>query len=943
MAGRISHVLVVVCMGTLFRTCCSSGSSTIMVGAIFDRYLDFGFERGIISHNTQKNKSNSFQFMALELPALLEDTFNVTRRLCTLYSQNTLITGGHSKQVCLPTLQSYANYFLIPYVTASQSKSDMGLTISSSDYLVSMMPSLVPPVEDCVRYFKWDKFAYVYSSQEGLQRYQTLSSRFPSKQYDITVRRVGSEPETRMLLKSFRDSGRHRIIFDTTGNDTQLVLRQAGMLGMITSSYHYLFLDLDLADVNMDDFIFGGMNVTGFQLVNKTDPHYKSLEMMWYKRQAYLRQGNQTFDWPQNISTLGYQKLKTMTALSYDVTRVFWETISMLKKNKRIQLLTVRAARSCGNPGFKKIPQDKDVLEYIKLISFKSATGHIEFDENGERANYTLKVLALKPTGLQEVGTWMPNVPNNSNNNNSPLLSRLVLKGENSESSFQNVNKTFIITSVLERPFMMLKNEKTRTPGNGRYEGYCMDLLHAINEHHPFKFIIRVRNDSAYGTADDNGTWNGMVSELINKEADIAVAPLTINSDRERVIDFTKPYMSLGVSIMIKKPQNTRPSVFSFMHPLSYEIWLSIIFAYLGVSVVLFLVSRFSPDEWYTVEQGTLSSAPSTEGEIDRDEPRDKKANNFGIQNSLWFSMGALMQQGCEVSPRCLSGRIVGGVWWFFTLIIISSYTANLAAFLTVERMSFPINSAEDLVKRKDISYGIQRGGSTQSFFSTSKIPLYNTMWRSMSNNNTLPSPMTNSSVQGIERVRHSNGKYAFLLESTMNEYQNQQKPCDTMKVGSNLDSKSYGIGVARDLTLLRDELTLAILQLGEDGVLDNLKKKWWYDKGECDPQSQAMDQASALSLSNVAGIFYILVVGMGVAIGVALTEFYWRTRSQSNKEKISLSNALKAKIRMSVTGEKGMPTYPIMRQVNTMACEKALLSKDRESPSAIRRGQTSV
>jgi hypothetical protein len=34
-----------------------------------------------------------------------------------------------------------------------------------------------------------------------------------------------------------------------------------------------------------------------------------------------------------------------------------------------------------------------------------------------------------------------------------------------------------------------------------------------------------------------------------------------------------------------------------------------------------------------------------------------------------------------------VSGRIVGGAWWFFSLILISSYTANLAAFLTVERM----------------------------------------------------------------------------------------------------------------------------------------------------------------------------------------------------------------------------------------------------------------
>ena len=56
-------------------------------------------------------------------------------------------------------------------------------------------------------------------------------------------------------------------------------------------------------------------------------------------------------------------------------------------------------------------------------------------------------------------------------------------------------------------------------------------------------------------------------------------------------------------------------------------------------------------------------------------------------------------------------------MWWFFTLIIISSYTANLAAFLTVERMSTPIESAEDLSDQNDISYGTLLGGSTMTFF----------------------------------------------------------------------------------------------------------------------------------------------------------------------------------------------------------------------------------
>lgn len=67
--------------------------------------------------------------------------------------------------------------------------------------------------------------------------------------------------------------------------------------------------------------------------------------------------------------------------------------------------------------------------------------------------------------------------------------------------------------------------------------------------------------------------------------------------------------------------------------------------------------------------------------------------------------------------PKALSTRIVGGIWWFFTLIIISSYTANLAAFLTVERMDSPIDSADDLAKQTRIEYGAVRDGSTMTFF----------------------------------------------------------------------------------------------------------------------------------------------------------------------------------------------------------------------------------
>lgn len=66
---------------------------------------------------------------------------------------------------------------------------------------------------------------------------------------------------------------------------------------------------------------------------------------------------------------------------------------------------------------------------------------------------------------------------------------------------------------------------------------------------------------------------------------------------------------------------------------------------------------------------------------------------------------------------RSTPGRIIGGAWWFAVLITISSYTANLAAFLTIEKMLTPINGPDDLIKQTDIAYGTLNAGSTQDFF----------------------------------------------------------------------------------------------------------------------------------------------------------------------------------------------------------------------------------
>ncbi|NXB81676.1 GRIK3 protein, partial [Donacobius atricapilla] len=209
--------------------------------------------------------------------------------------------------------------------------------------------------------------------------------------------------------------------------------------------------------------------------------------------------------------------------------------------------------------------------------------------------------------------------------------------------------------------------------GNDRFEGYCIDLLKELAIILGFSYEIRLVEDGKYGAQDEKGQWNGMIKELIDHKADLAVAPLTITHVREKAIDFSKPFMTLGVSILYRKPNGTNPSVFSFLNPLSPDIWMYILLAYLGVSCVLFVIARVHLGQDRSLARAT------------------PKVDSKWSQNE-WLVTRPYIFISSELMPKALSTRIIGGIWWFFTLIIISSYTANLAAFLTVERMESPID-----------------------------------------------------------------------------------------------------------------------------------------------------------------------------------------------------------------------------------------------------------
>ncbi|KAK7002168.1 hypothetical protein SK128_012485, partial [Halocaridina rubra] len=249
-----------------------------------------------------------------------------------------------------------------------------------------------------------------------------------------------------------------------------------------------------------------------------------------------------------------------------------------------------------------------------------------------------------------------------------------------------------------------------------------------------------------------------------------------------------------------------------------------------------------------------------------------------------------------------VSTRIVAGMWWFFTLIMISSYTANLAAFLTVERMESPIESAEDLAKQTKIKYGSLYGGSTWTFFSTSKVATYQRMFSFMESQN--PSVYTKSNEEGVKRVQKGDGQYAYMMESSSIEYITERY-CDLTQVGGPLDSKSYGIALPPG-SPFTNAFSEAILSLQEGGKLQELRTRWWKHKkggGRCkNDESQGSQKANALGVNNVGGVFVVLLAGMGLASVVAVCEFVWKSRKIATEEKVSMWTEMSRELRSALS-----------------------------------------
>ncbi|XP_044251335.1 glutamate receptor ionotropic, kainate 2 isoform X3 [Drosophila takahashii] len=975
--------------------------------------IESAFKYAIYRINKEKNLLPNTQLVYDIEYVPRDDSFRTTKKVCRQLEAGVQAIFGPTDALLAGHVQSICEAFDIPHIEV---RIDLDQE-HSKEFSINLYPShtlLTLAYRDIMVYLNWTKVAIIYEEDYGLFNLMHSSTETKTEMYI----RQASPDSYRQVLRAIRQKEIYKIIVDTNPSHIKTFFRSILQLQMNDHRYHYMFTTFDLETYDLEDFRYNSVNITAFRLVDVDSRRYLEVIDQMQKLQH---------NGLQNINGIPY--IQTESALMFDSVYAFASGLHFFNLDSRPNF----SVKNLSCTSDQTWDDGISLYNQINAAITDGLTGNINFVE-GRRNKFKLDILKLKQEKIQKVGYWQPEGGVNISDPTAFYDSNIA-------------NITLVVMTREERPYVMVK-EDTNLTGNIRFEGFCIDLLKAIAQQVGFQYKIELVPDNMYGVyIPETNSWNGIVQELMERRADLAVASMTINYARESVIDFTKPFMNLGIGILFKVPTSQPTRLFSFMNPLAIEIWLYVLAAYILVSFALFVMARFSPYEWKNphpcyketdivenqfsisnsfwfitgtfLRQGSglnpkisdraqtkffsflsplafeiwfyiafgyifvsiciwivarlspiewVNSKPPCSmacdhilreiqkencydeqleltnrkamsehdeevylnsdnkisksnnyiesddtcghgtlnlqlSDADEDVSDDNTVdlvriqNNFTLKNSFWFAIGALMQQGSDLYPRATSTRIVGGCWFFFCLIIISSYTANLAAFLTVERMISPIESASDLAEQTEISYGTLEGGSTMTFFRDSKIGIYQKMWRYMENRKA--AVFVKTYEDGIKRVME--GSYAFLMESTMLDYA-VQRDCNLTQIGGLLDSKGYGIATPKG-SPWRDKISLAILELQEKGIIQILYDKWWKNTGDvCNRDDKSKEsKANALGVENIGGVFVVLLCGLALAVVVAIFEFCWNSRKNLNTENQSLCSEMAQELRFAM------------------------------------------
>ncbi|MBW2689790.1 MAG: transporter substrate-binding domain-containing protein [Deltaproteobacteria bacterium] len=248
--------------------------------------------------------------------------------------------------------------------------------------------------------------------------------------------------------------------------------------------------------------------------------------------------------------------------------------------------------------------------------------------------------------------------------------------------------KTRLIVGTKESPPFSMKR------ADGTWEGLSIDLWKAIAEDMDLDYEFKEM------------TLGDLLNGVYDNKLTAAVAALTVTDEREKKLDFSHPFYFTGLGIAVNQGAgggwgDVVRDIFSrgFLQVL---LSLSLLLLICGLLVWMF-ERRGNPEQF--------GGRPIK-----------------GIGSGFWWAAVTMTTVGYgDKAPKTLGGRLVGLVWMFAGIIVISSFTAAMTSSLTMSSLSSVVKGPKDLYNVKVATVGSstsekylnQQGISFQKVIST--------------------------------------------------------------------------------------------------------------------------------------------------------------------------------------------------------------------------------
>jgi polar amino acid transport system substrate-binding protein len=218
---------------------------------------------------------------------------------------------------------------------------------------------------------------------------------------------------------------------------------------------------------------------------------------------------------------------------------------------------------------------------------------------------------------------------------------------------------------------------------DGSWDGISIELWREIAEELQLPYEFEERD------------LDGLLAGLEDGSLDVAVAAITITADREARVDFSHPIYSTGLTIAASSSGkgSWARAAERFLSYRFFEIVGLLAAILLGVGLLVWLFERKR-----NPEQFGGSAA-------------------HGIGSGFWWSAVTMTTVGYgDKAPRTFVGRIIGLLWMFTAIIIVSGFTAAITTALTVSHFESLVRGPKDL---PNVRVGTVAGSTSENYLST--------------------------------------------------------------------------------------------------------------------------------------------------------------------------------------------------------------------------------